>query len=52
MELLLDGVYIIILYSISSIINTGFAVNTYTVVMIISSIIAGIIGGIVGVNIR
>lgn len=45
-------VYISLLYCISSIVNTGFEVNTYTIVMMISSVIAGIIGGVVGVNIK
>jgi len=49
---IIGGVYISLLYLISSIINTGFEVNTYTIVMMIASVLAGIIGGIVGVNIR
>lgn len=49
---IIGSVYIVLLYCISSIINTGFEVNIYTIIMMISSIVAGIIGGVVGVNIR
>lgn len=42
--------YILMLYFISSIVHTGFALNTYSIVMIILSILAGMVGGIVGVN--
>lgn len=45
-------VYILFIYIISSIVKTGFALNTYSVIMIILSIFAGMIGGIVGVNIK
>lgn len=45
-------IYILSLYLISSIVNTGFSVNIYSTIMIILSIIAGMIGGIVGVNIK
>ena len=50
--LIVGATYTLMLYIISSIVNTGFAVNTYTILMIIIGIVAGIIGGIVGVNIR
>lgn len=42
--------YILILYIISSIVHTGFALNGYSIAMIILSILAGMVGGIVGVN--
>lgn len=42
--------YILMLYIISSIVHTGFALNIYSIIMIILSIFAGMIGGIVGVN--
>lgn len=45
-------VYILILYLISSIANTGFALNINAMILMVSSIIAGMIGGIVGVNIK
>ena len=47
---IIGGAYVILLYSISSILNTGFSMNIYTIIMIIAGIISGIIGGIIGVN--
>ena len=47
---IIGGAYVILLYLISSILNTGFTLNIYTVFMIIAGIISGIIGGIIGVN--
>lgn len=47
---IIGGVYVIILYLISSILNTGFQVNVYTILMIILGMIAGLIGGIIGIN--
>lgn len=47
---IIGGVYVILLYFISSLLNTGFALNTYTILMIIAGIISGIVGGIIGVN--
>ena len=46
----IGGIYVILLYFTSSLLNTGFNFNTYTIIMFISGIISGIIGGIVGVN--
>ena len=48
---IIGGVYVALLYLASSILNTGFSLNTYTIIMIIAGIISGIIGGIIGVNI-
>ena len=45
-------IYMLFIYIISSLINTGFAITTTSIIMILSGIIAGIIGGIVGVNIK
>ena len=45
-------IYILILYLFSSMFETGFSVNIYSIIMIVFSIIAGMIGGIVGVNIK
>ena len=45
-------IYMLLIYLISSIINTGFALNTNSIIMILSGVVAGIIGGIVGVNIK
>lgn len=47
---IIGGGYVLLLYLISSIINTGFNLNMYTILMIILGIIAGLIGGIVGIN--
>ena len=47
---IIGGAYVIMLYLISSILNTGFTLNIYTVFMIIAGIISGIIGGMIGVN--
>lgn len=43
-------IYMLFIYIVSSILNTGFALTSTSIIMIISGIIAGIIGGIVGVN--
>ena len=43
-------VYIVAIYLLSSIIGKNFALNIYSFVMIIASIMAGAIGGIIGVN--
>lgn len=47
---IIGGAYVILLYIISSSLNTGFALNGYTIGMAIGGIIAGIVGGIIGVN--
>ena len=47
---IIGGTYVILLYLISSILNTGFSLNIYTIFMIIAGIISGIIGGIIGIN--
>ena len=47
---IIGGTYVILLYFISSLLNTGFAFNTYTILMIMAGIISGIIGGIIGIN--
>ena len=44
--------YIIALYLISSLMQTGFALNLYSILMIVFSILSGMIGGIVGVNLK
>lgn len=44
--------YIFLLYILSSIVQTGFSLNMYSIVMIIAAIVSGMIGGIVGVNIK
>ena len=47
---IIGGAYVILIYLISSILNTGFSLNVYTIIMILAGIISGIIGGIIGVN--
>ena len=44
--------YILLLYLISSIIGSNFAINWVSVIMIIVGLIGGIFGGVVGVNAR
>lgn len=43
-------IYIITIYLISSLIEKNFSLNTYSIIMIIGSILAGALGGIIGVN--
>ena len=45
-------IYISIIYIISSLVQTGFTLNTTSILMIMFSILAGMVGGIVGVNIH
>lgn len=49
---LVGGVYIILIYLISSILNWRFSLNIQSIIMIAISIIFGILGGIIGVNKR
>lgn len=46
----IGGIYILILYLISSIWNWKFALNIQSLIMIFAGIIFGVIGGIIGVN--
>lgn len=45
-------IYMLLIYISSSLINSGFALNMNSIIMIFSGVVAGIIGGIVGVNIK
>lgn len=47
---IIGTLYIVSIYIISSIIETGFSLNTSSIIMIILSILAGMLGGIIGVN--
>ena len=47
---LIGGIYIIIIYLISSILNWKFSLNMQSIIMIITAVIFGILGGIIGVN--
>lgn len=49
---IIGGVYILFLYIISSIVETGFSLTLTSAVMLIFAILAGMAGGIVGVNIK
>ena len=42
--------YILLLYLISSTVNSNFSINWVSIIMIIVGLIGGIFGGIVGVN--
>ena len=44
--------YMLLIYLTSSILNSGFMLNIYSIFMIIIGIAAGMVGGIVGVNLR
>ena len=49
---LVGFLYVTCLYLISSIINVGFRINLYSIIMILVCILTGAIGGIIGVNIK
>lgn len=47
---ILGLVYVLIIYAFSSVFDTSFALNQYSILMIVIGIVAGVVGGIVGVN--
>lgn len=47
---LIGGIYILIIYLVSSILNWKFSLNLQSIIMIITAFIFGILGGIIGVN--
>ena len=47
---IIGGLYIIIIYLLSSILNWKFSLNLQSLIMIGISILFGVIGGIIGVN--
>lgn len=49
---IIGGTYILIIYTISSILNWKFGLNLQAIIFIIIGIIFGILGGIIGVNKR
>ena len=49
---LIGLIYILLIYILASITQTGFRLNIYSLIIIISSIMAGTLGGIIGVNIK
>lgn len=50
--MIIGGVYIFILYLISSILSAQFSLNMYSLTMMVIGIVSGAIGGIVGVNLK
>lgn len=49
---IIGGLYILIIYIISSILNWKFSLNVQSIIMIAIGIVFGILGGIIGVNSR
>ena len=47
---IIGGIYILLIYFISSMLNWRFGLEIQSILMIIAGIIFGIIGGIIGVN--
>ena len=47
---IIGGIYIIIIYLISSILNWRFSLNIQSIIMIAVSMVFGVLGGIIGVN--
>ena len=49
---IVGGIYVIVIYLLSSIINSNFNINLSAIILMVVSIIAGMIGGIIGGNIK
>ena len=49
---IVGGIYIVIIYLISSIINLNFDINSNSIILIFFSMVAGMLGGVIGVNIK
>ena len=49
---IVGGIYIVILYLLSSIINLNFDINSNSIILIFFSMVAGMLGGVIGVNIK
>ena len=47
---IIGGVYILILYLLSSCINANFSLNLMSIIMVAIGCLGGIVGGIIGVN--
>ncbi len=45
-------IYIVFMYILSSIVNSSFALNLSSIILIVLATIGGMIGGIIGVNIK
>lgn len=49
---IVGGIYIVIIYLLSSIINLNFDINSNSIILISFSMAAGMLGGVIGVNIK
>lgn len=49
---IVGGIYVIVIYLLSSTINSNFNINLSAIILMAASIIAGMIGGIIGVNMK
>lgn len=49
---LVGGIYILLIYLISSIANSNFTLTINSIILILVSILMGAIGGIVGINLK
>lgn len=49
---IVGGIYIVIIYLLSSIINLNFYINSNSIILIFFSMVAGMLGGVIGVNIK
>lgn len=47
---LIGGIYILIIYLVSSILNWKFSLNLQSIIMIVTAVTFGVLGGIIGVN--
>lgn len=47
---IIGGIYVLILYIVSSLLNWKFGLNFQSILMIVIGIVFGILGGIIGVN--
>lgn len=49
---IVGSIYIVTIYTLSSILYQNFSMSTNTIIMIIAGILAGATGGIIGVNLK
>ena len=47
---LIGGIYILLIYFVSSLLNWHFGLELQSIIMIVAGVVFGIIGGIIGVN--
>ena len=50
--LAIGSLYILILYFVSSILSSNFAISWLSAIMVLVGIIGGVFGGIIGVNVK